>query len=127
MVEKTPISGEKKYYFMENKMCDTLYELVSYYTRHYLPTPTFRMVLMTPCPQPTPHVGEPWVIFEEWDKSKLLNATQPIFSFEFNFRWYSATADKEKAEELLNKVNEDGAFLIRISTSDSGVFVLSLR
>jgi hypothetical protein len=36
-------------------------------------------------------------------------------------------ADTQKAEELLNAVNADGAFLIRHSTSDRTVFVLSLR
>uniref|UniRef100_A0A158P8R2 Ribosomal protein L15 n=1 Tax=Angiostrongylus cantonensis TaxID=6313 RepID=A0A158P8R2_ANGCA len=92
--------GEKKYYFMENKLCDTLYELVSYYTRHYLTTPTFKMVLTTPCPQPQPHLGQPW---------------------------FSETADKEKAESLLSQVPEDGAFLLRYSGIDKNVFVLSIR
>ncbi|CAI5442987.1 unnamed protein product [Caenorhabditis angaria] len=94
------IDKEKKYYFMDNKVCDTLYELVSYYTRHYLTTPSFKMVLTIPCPQPQPHLNEPW---------------------------FSATADKEKAEELLSLVPEDGAFLIRTSSTDKNVFVLSLK
>ncbi|VDM74967.1 unnamed protein product [Strongylus vulgaris] len=94
------IDKEKKYYFMDNKVCDTLYELVSYYTRHYLTTPTFKMVLTTPCPQPQPHLDQPW---------------------------FSATADKEKAEALLSQVPEDGAFLLRYSSSDKSVFVLSIR
>ncbi|CAD6198775.1 unnamed protein product [Caenorhabditis auriculariae] len=94
------IDKEKKYYFMDNKVCDTLYELVSHYTRHYLTTASFKMVLTTPCPQPQPHLNQPW---------------------------FSATADKEKAEELLSRVPEDGAFLIRTSSTDKSVFVLSLK
>ncbi|EGT51746.1 hypothetical protein CAEBREN_05222 [Caenorhabditis brenneri] len=94
------VDKEKKYYFMDNKVCDTLYELVSYYTRHYLTTAHFKMVLTIPCPQPQPHLNQPW---------------------------FSATADKEKAEELLSLVPEDGAFLIRTSSTDSSVFVLSLK
>ncbi|VDL70676.1 unnamed protein product [Nippostrongylus brasiliensis] len=94
------IDKEKKYYFMENKVCDTLYELVSHYTRNYLTTPTFRMILTTPCPQPQPHLNQPW---------------------------FSPTADKEKAEALLSQVPEDGAFLLRYSSSDKNVFVLSIR
>ncbi|EYC28492.1 hypothetical protein Y032_0007g3253 [Ancylostoma ceylanicum] len=94
------VDKEKKYYFMDNKVCDTLYELVSYYTRHYLTTPTFKMALTTPCPQPQPHLGQPW---------------------------FSETADKEKAEALLSQVPEDGAFLLRYSSSDKNVFVLSIR
>ncbi|KJH40306.1 SH2 domain protein [Dictyocaulus viviparus] len=85
---------------MENKICDTLYELISYYTRHYLTTPTFKMILTTPCPQPQPHLDQPW---------------------------FSQTADKEKAEALLNQVPEDGAFLVRYSKSDKNVFVISIR
>lgn len=42
-------------------------------------------------------------------------------------RWFSDKANKQRAEELLNTVNEDGAFLIRYSGSDHNVFVLSLR
>ncbi|CAB3405559.1 unnamed protein product [Caenorhabditis bovis] len=94
------VDKEKKYYFMENKMCDTLYELVSYYTRHYLTTASFKMVLTTPCPQPQPHLNQPW---------------------------FSPTADKEKAEELLSLAPEDGAFLVRTSSTDKTVFVLSLK
>lgn len=44
-----------------------------------------------------------------------------------NFRWFCETADKKAAEELLNLEAHDGAFLIRYSTSDKNVFVLSLR
>ncbi|KAK6017635.1 SH2 domain protein [Ostertagia ostertagi] len=94
------VDREKKYYFMENKVCDTLYELVSYYTRNYLTTPTFKMILTTPCPQPQPHLSQPW---------------------------FSQTADKAKAEALLSQVPEDGAFLLRYSSSDRSVFVLSIR
>ncbi|XGW10711.1 hypothetical protein V3C99_012318, partial [Haemonchus contortus] len=94
------VDKEKKYYFMENKICDTLYELVSYYTRNYLTTPTFKMILTTPCPQPQPHLNQPW---------------------------FWPTADKAKAEALLSQVPEDGAFLLRYSTTDKSVFVLSIR
>ncbi|VDK48334.1 unnamed protein product, partial [Cylicostephanus goldi] len=58
------------------------------------------MVLTTPCPQPQPHLDQPW---------------------------FSTTADKEKAEALLSQVPEDGAFLLRYSSSDKSVFVLSIR
>ncbi|VDD94362.1 unnamed protein product [Enterobius vermicularis] len=94
------VNGEKKYYFLENKQMDTLYELISYYTKEKLKTPHFSTTLITPCPQPCPHLNMPW--FDE-------------------------NADKQRAEELLNTVREDGAFLIRYSSSDKNVFVLSLR
>uniref|UniRef100_A0A158R5P8 Phosphoinositide phospholipase C n=1 Tax=Syphacia muris TaxID=451379 RepID=A0A158R5P8_9BILA len=94
------VNGEKKYYFLENKQMDTLYELISYYTKEKLKTPHFSTTLVTPCPQPSPHLNMPW--FDE-------------------------NADKNKAEQLLNAVVEDGAFLVRYSSSDKSVFVLSLR
>uniref|UniRef100_A0A915ARG5 Phosphoinositide phospholipase C n=1 Tax=Parascaris univalens TaxID=6257 RepID=A0A915ARG5_PARUN len=94
------VNGEKKYYFLENKQMDTLYELISYYTKEKLKTPTFSTTLVTPCPQPCPHLNMPW---------------------------FSEQADKSRAEELLNTVREDGAFLIRYSGTDRNVFVLSLR
>ncbi|KAH7700636.1 variant SH3 domain-containing protein, partial [Aphelenchoides avenae] len=93
-------NGEKKYFFLDTIKKDTLYELISYYTKHSLVTPAFRAYLVTPCPQPQPHLNQPW---------------------------FSDKADKQRAEELLNTVREDGAFLVRYSSSDRNVFVLSLR
>uniref|UniRef100_A0A915D160 Phosphoinositide phospholipase C n=1 Tax=Ditylenchus dipsaci TaxID=166011 RepID=A0A915D160_9BILA len=98
---KTSMSGgDKKYYFLDTHKRDTLYELISYYTKNSLDTPSFKAYLLIPCPQPQPHLNQPWFL----DK-----------------------ADKQRAEELLSTVREDGAFLIRYSSSDQNVFVLSLR
>ncbi|CAG9530654.1 unnamed protein product [Cercopithifilaria johnstoni] len=94
------VNGEKKYYFLENKQMDTLYELISYYTKERLKTPNFSTTLSTPCPQPCPHLG---------------------------MIWFCEKADRNRAEELLNTVQQDGAFLLRYSSTDKNVFVLSLR
>lgn len=91
--------GERKYHLLETVKRDTLYELISYYTKHPLDTPNFKAYLQIPCPQPEPHIDQPWF----------------------------ATTNTQRAEELLNTVNQDGAFLIRYSTSDKNVFVLSMR
>ncbi|TMS35784.1 hypothetical protein L596_003107 [Steinernema carpocapsae] len=90
----------KKYYFQENKLFDTLFELITYHTKIHLETPNFKTLLRTACPQPQTHLEE---------------------------IWFSPTADQRRAEELLSKVSEDGAFLIRHSSTDAHVFVLSLR
>ncbi|KAK0395976.1 hypothetical protein QR680_001514 [Steinernema hermaphroditum] len=90
----------KKYYFQENKLSDTLFELITYHTKKCLETPKFKTLLKTACPQPQTHLKE---------------------------SWFSDTADQKRAEELLSKVPDDGAFLIRHSSTDSSVFVLSLR
>ncbi|VIO93749.1 Uncharacterized protein BM_BM5477 [Brugia malayi] len=94
------VNGEKKYYFLENKQMDTLYELISHYTKERLRTPNFSTTLITPCPQPCPHLG---------------------------MIWFCEKTDRNRAEELLNTVQQDGAFLLRFSSTDKNVFVLSLR
>lgn len=43
------------------------------------------------------------------------------------FRWFCGKTDRNRAEELLNTVQQDGAFLLRFSSTDKNVFVLSLR
>ncbi|KAK0395934.1 hypothetical protein QR680_001496 [Steinernema hermaphroditum] len=92
--------GIKRYSFQEVKFFDTLYELITFHTREKLETPKFSVLLTVPCPQPQPHLNQPW---------------------------YAPDADQKRAEELLNTVHEDGAFLIRHSSVDRSVFVLSLR
>ncbi|KAM3719440.1 1-phosphatidylinositol 4,5-bisphosphate phosphodiesterase gamma plc-3 [Dirofilaria immitis] len=94
------VNGERKYYFLENKQMDTLYELISHYTKERLRTPNFSTTLVIPCPQPCPHLG---------------------------MIWFCGKTDKNRAEELLNTTQQDGAFLLRFSSNDKNVFVLSLR
>ncbi|GMS83935.1 hypothetical protein PENTCL1PPCAC_6110, partial [Pristionchus entomophagus] len=94
------VGGEKKYYFLENVEMDTLFELICHYMKTPLTTPNFSASLQQACPQPTPHLNQPW---------------------------FSPTATKETAEEMLSKVPEDGAFLIRYSSTDQAVFVISVR
>lgn len=94
------VGGEKKYYFLEGVEMDTLFELICHYMKIPLTTPQFSAALNQACPQPTPHLNQPW---------------------------FSPTATKETAEEMLSKVPEDGAFLIRYSGTDQAVFVISVR
>uniref|UniRef100_A0A5S6Q9V1 Phosphoinositide phospholipase C n=1 Tax=Trichuris muris TaxID=70415 RepID=A0A5S6Q9V1_TRIMR len=96
-IKSTQIAGVKHYYLLETKKMDTLYQLIGYYQKQPLITPKFRSKLRTPCPQPCPHVGEPW---------------------------FAGDIDKQKAEEMLNQYPLDGAFLIR---SGDKTFILSFR
>ncbi|MCP9261671.1 Phosphoinositide phospholipase C [Dirofilaria immitis] len=73
----------KKVLFLENKQMDTLYELISHYTKERLRTPNFSTTLVIPCPQPCPHLG---------------------------MIWFCGKTDKNRAEELLNTTQQDGAF-----------------
>lgn len=59
---KTAISnGIKNYYFLDTLKRDTLYELISFYTSNTLDTPAFKVYLQTSCPQPQPHLNQPYV------------------------------------------------------------------
>uniref|UniRef100_A0A914QQD1 Phosphoinositide phospholipase C n=1 Tax=Panagrolaimus davidi TaxID=227884 RepID=A0A914QQD1_9BILA len=76
----------------------------NYYTqkplKYYTQNESRDIQLRIPCPQPQPHIGQPWFLED---------------------------ADKEKAVEMLSRVQEDGVFLVRYSTSNHNVFVISLR
>ncbi|KRX87277.1 1-phosphatidylinositol 4,5-bisphosphate phosphodiesterase gamma-1 [Trichinella pseudospiralis] len=87
-IKSTQIAGTKHYYLVEAKK------------QNYLVTPKFRAKLKIPCPQPCPHIGEPW---------------------------FHAELDRQKAEEMLNAYPLDGAFLIRTSSSGDRSFILSFR
>uniref|UniRef100_A0AC35U4T9 Phosphoinositide phospholipase C n=1 Tax=Rhabditophanes sp. KR3021 TaxID=114890 RepID=A0AC35U4T9_9BILA len=99
-IKTSMVDGEKRFYLLEEKKVDTLYELVSFYTREKLHTPRFRTTLMTPCPQPQPHLNQ---------------------------AWFNNSCNKERAEELLGAIKCDGAYLIRYSSADANVFVLSIK
>ncbi|KRX53148.1 1-phosphatidylinositol 4,5-bisphosphate phosphodiesterase gamma-1 [Trichinella sp. T9] len=99
-IKSTQIAGTKHYYLVEAKKVDSLYQLIAYYQQNYLVTPKFRAKLKIPCPQPCPHIGEPW---------------------------FHAELDRQKAEEMLNAYPLDGAFLIRTSSSGDRAFILSFR
>uniref|UniRef100_A0A183CTS5 SH2 domain-containing protein n=1 Tax=Globodera pallida TaxID=36090 RepID=A0A183CTS5_GLOPA len=92
--------GERKYHLLDSVKRDTLYELISFYTRNALDTPTSRPFCKRRARNRSPHLGKPW---------------------------FSAHADTEQAEKLLNAVAMDGAFLVRYSSTDKTVFVVSLR
>ncbi|CAK5034515.1 unnamed protein product [Meloidogyne enterolobii] len=92
--------GEKRYHLLDTLKKESLYELISYYMKHSLNTPNFKTYLLTPCPQPQPHLDQ---------------------------QWFCLNCDTQKAEELLTKFGEDGGFLIRYSKNDTDSFVLSLR
>uniref|UniRef100_A0A915I2G5 phosphoinositide phospholipase C n=1 Tax=Romanomermis culicivorax TaxID=13658 RepID=A0A915I2G5_ROMCU len=99
-IKSTLTQGAKYYYLLECKKMDTLYELISYYQQHQLTTPKFRAHLVTPCPQPSPHIGQPW---------------------------FAGDIDRQKSEDMLNAHPLDGSFLIRYSGSGDNVFTLSFR
>jgi len=49
--------GQLKYYLIENKLFDSLYELITFYRQHPLKSHEFEQVLTVPVPQPESHRG----------------------------------------------------------------------
>ncbi|VDP20970.1 unnamed protein product [Soboliphyme baturini] len=99
-IKTSQTRGVTYYFLQETKKMDTLYELISYYQDHMFNTPKFRTKLVTPCPQPMPHLNQPW---------------------------FAGAIDKQQAEDMLNAYPLDGAFLIRYSGTSDNVFTLSFR
>lgn len=99
-IKTTQSAGSKHFYLLESKKMETLYELISYYQEHQLTTPKFRAKLITPCPQPSPHIGQPW---------------------------FAGDIDRQKAEDMLNAHPLDGSYLIRNSSTTENIFTLSFR
>lgn len=99
-IKTTQTGGVKQYFLYDTKKMETLYELISFYQEHSLTTPKFRARLSTPCPQPCPHIGQPW---------------------------FAGDIDRQKADDMLNAYPLDGAFLIRYSSTGDNAFTLSFR
>ena len=50
--------GQVKYYLIENKLFDSLYDLITFYRQHPLKSHEFEQVLTEPVPQPESHCGK---------------------------------------------------------------------
>ncbi|GAV05052.1 hypothetical protein RvY_15239-2 [Ramazzottius varieornatus] len=89
-----------KFYLVERKMFDNLYDLITYYRSAPLRSAKFEIILKEPVPQPEAH------------KDK---------------EWFHENLSRTDAEDMLRKVNQDGAFLVRESGTKEGEFVISFR
>lgn len=92
--------GQTKYYLIETTCFDSLYSLITHYRNHPLRTQEFLITLQEPVPQPNKHEGKDW---------------------------YHANVTKSQAEEMLNRIPIDGAFLVRPSEKDANAFAISFR
>ncbi|KPJ09210.1 1-phosphatidylinositol-4,5-bisphosphate phosphodiesterase gamma-1 [Papilio machaon] len=92
--------GITKYYLIETICFDSLYSLITHYRQHPLRSQEFLITLKDPVPQPNKHEGKDW---------------------------YHPHCSRAQAEELLRKVNIDGAFLVRPSEKEHGSYAISFR
>ncbi|XP_062501636.1 1-phosphatidylinositol 4,5-bisphosphate phosphodiesterase gamma-1-like isoform X2 [Corticium candelabrum] len=91
--------GRIKMYLTDNVSFDNLYALIEHYRRSPLKAADFEMSLTEPVPQPKRHEEKPW------------------------FHKIS----RQDAEDMLKKVREDGAFLIRQSQTAADAYAVSFR
>uniref|UniRef100_A0A914QF95 Phosphoinositide phospholipase C n=1 Tax=Panagrolaimus davidi TaxID=227884 RepID=A0A914QF95_9BILA len=98
------IDSKQCLFFCKGIYTDTIYELISYYAqkplKYYTQNESRDIQLRIPCPQLQSHIGQPWFLED---------------------------VDEKKAVEMLSRVQVDGVFLVRYSTSNHNVFVISLR
>lgn len=90
--------GQTKYFLIKNLLFDSLYALISYYLCNPLRTNDFIVQLKQPVPQPSSHE---------------------------NREWYHDRLARSEAEDLLKRVQLDGAFLVR--PSENGGYSVSFR
>eukprot|EP00118_Oscarella_pearsei_P006498 m.29453 g.29453 ORF g.29453 m.29453 type:complete len:1306 (+) comp31169_c0_seq5:82-3999(+) len=91
--------GRLKYFLTDHISFDNLFSLIDYYRQQPLKAHDFEMLLTDPVPQPKRHEDKPW------------------------FHKIS----RQEAEEMLKRVREDSAFLVRQSQTHSDAFAVSFR
>lgn len=97
--------GHKSYSLNEFVTFTSLYELITHYQSHPLRSQKFRQLyLKTPVPQPNSHEDKPW---------------------------FYKNMSRSQAEDLLRRLRNDGAFLVRPSdksnANDENLFAISFR
>jgi phosphatidylinositol phospholipase C gamma-1 len=91
--------GHLKMYLTDHVSFENLYTLIEHYRRSPLKASDFEMNLTEPVPQPKRHEEKPW--------------------------FHKIT--RQDAEDMLKRVNEDGAFLVRQSQTAQDAFAVSFR
>lgn len=74
--------------------------MITYYRSHPLRSQEFGITLKEPVPQPNKHEGKDW---------------------------YLPHVSRSEAEEMLKRVNKDGAFLVRPSEKEANSYAISFR
>ena len=93
--------GQLKYYLIETTLFDSLYSLITYYRSNPLRSQNFVMKLTEPVPQLKSHEDK---------------------------EWYHDKLKRDEAEEMLRRIPQDGAFLIRRSGASANIrYAISFR
>ncbi|RWS14774.1 1-phosphatidylinositol 4:5-bisphosphate phosphodiesterase gamma-1-like protein [Dinothrombium tinctorium] len=92
--------GTTKYWLIETVTFNSLYALINHYQTHPLRSQEFSVILTEPVPQPNSHESK---------------------------EWYHAHMSRQTAEDYLQRLRYDGAFLVRPSEQEENCFAISFR
>eukprot|EP00042_Codosiga_hollandica_P058066 m.871235 g.871235 ORF g.871235 m.871235 type:complete len:895 (-) comp59761_c1_seq4:1897-4581(-) len=92
--------ANNRYFLTDQVAFMNLYELVEYHRREPLRSIGFKVALKDACPQPAPHEDK---------------------------KWFHRDQSRSQAEDMLKRIHNDGAFLIRESLSAQQAFAISFR
>ncbi|CAH1709910.1 1-phosphatidylinositol 4,5-bisphosphate phosphodiesterase gamma-1 isoform X2 [Aphis gossypii] len=92
--------GQIKYYLIDGATFDSLYSLITYYRTYPLRIQESYIILNEPVPQPLKHEG---------------------------MNWYLPHVCRSRAEALLRRVPQEGAFLVRPCENDKHLYAISFR
>ena len=93
-------NGTVRYYLIDQVFFDSLYSLITHYQNHSLRSAKFTIMLGKPVPPQNPHENKPW---------------------------YHKSCNRQQAEDLLNKISIDGAFLVRPGERVADSFAITFR
>lgn len=91
---------QTKYYLIDAKYFDSLYSLITHYRTCPLVTAQFSITLQEPVPQPNLHESA---------------------------EWYHKNIGRVQAEDILRRVQDEGAFLVRPSENETNCYTISFR
>ena len=93
-------NGTVRYYLIQEQYFDSLYSLICHYQTHSLRSTKFSIMLGRAVPPPNQHE----------DKA-----------------WFHKNVSREKAEEMIQRVTSDGAFLVRPGERVAGSYAITFR
>lgn len=91
---------EDKFFLTDQISFSNLFELIEYYRRVSLQSREFTLMLDAAVPQPALHEG---------------------------YKWFHKNASRAAAEEMLKRIRQDGAYLVRQSDREPSSFAISFR
>ena len=128
-------NGTVRYYLIQEQFFDSLYSLICYYQTHSLRSTKFSITLGRAVPPPNQHedkVKQIIIFFRIDHQSYKLYICQTTIKLKFIVSiifkaWFHSNVTREKAEEMIQRVPSDGAFLVRPGERIAGSYAITFR